>query len=870
MELPKAYEPAKYESDIYKLWEKSGAFKPHAHPTPYCIVIPPPNANGNLHTGHAMYTIIDILIRYHRMKGDNTLMFPGTDHAGIETQVVYERDVLAPQGKSRFDLGREEFYRAVMDFTLNNEHNIISQFKSLGLSADWSRKKFTLDSDIIEVVYETFKRLHEDGLIYRGNRIVNWCPRCRSGFADIEIKHRQQIDPLYYIKYGPFVLATVRPETKFGDTAIAVHPKDERYQKWVGKEIEVEGLLGKFKMKVIADEHVDPAFGTGVIKVTPAHDPNDWEIGLRHNLEVKQVIGTDGRLTKLAGKYSGMTVEEARTQVAHDLEERGLMDHIEMNYEHAVAYHGRCGTIIEPLVTEQWWLKVENLVKPAIAAIEQGEVKMVPSRYKKVALDWLKNLRDWNISRQDWWGIRIPVYYNTSADKSKQPYLITSTEAEAEAYYGASKYEAETDVFDTWFSSSQWPYATLMSTDGFEQFYPTSVMATARDLIFLWVSRMIMLGLYRAGNVPFKDVYFWGMVNDEHGKKMSKSRGNVINPLDFTAKYGTDALRLALTIGITAGNDGSLGEKKVEAYRNFCNKLWNVARYILSQTANRRPPTASSEADRGTRKAESEADPTPYTLHPEPSSMADKWILDKFSQAIKSISSNIEKYRFSDAGQQIYSLLWDDLADWYIEASKAEPNLSVQLYALGTILKLAHPFAPFVTETIWQEMPGHDSNLIATPWPESGPRFTQAAKDFEQLKDLISQVRNLKGELVLAKPVLLYRNERIIDNNADLIKKLAGLQKIEQVKQGRGMALPGRISAWLDVDQKTLKDYLRSLTAKRKEKSDYLDRLTKQLSNEAFVKSAPAQIVEDARNRQAQAQMILSKLDEQIKAIGQH
>ncbi len=696
MDMEKAYEPAKYEADIYKLWEESGAFKPDlaAKKTPFSIIMPPPNANGDLHTGHAMFVIEDIMARYHRMANHPTLWLPGTDHAGIETQVVFERE-LAKEGKSRFDFTPEEFYKAVMAYTKSNQGKIIGQLKSLGFSADWDKLKFTLDDDIVEIVYETFKKLHDDGLVYRADRIINWCPHCQSAFADIEVSHREQADPLYYLKYGPFVLATVRPETKFGDTAVAVHPKDERYQEWISKEIEADGLLGKFKLKVIADEHVNPDFGTGVVKVTPAHDPNDWEIGQRHNLEIKQAIGTDGRLTDLAGKYAGMPVLEARDQVVKDLEERGLIDHTDMSYTHSVAYHSRCGTQVEPLVIEQWWLSVEKLKKPVIEAIKSGEVKFVPKRFTKVALSWMENLRDWNISRQNWWGIRIPAFYNKTGDTSLPEYIVGS-EADAIKTYGKDGYEAETDNFDTWFSSGQWPYATLMATDDFDTFYPTSVMETGRDILFLWVTRMIMLGLYRTGQVPFRTVYLHGLVNDAHGKKMSKSKGNVINPLDMTAKFGTDALRLALVVGVTPGNDGSLSEEKIIGYRNFCNKLWNVSRFVLGKAANHSPTLL------------------------ELKSGADHWMAERLEETIKSVTKSIEAYRFSEAAQSVYSLLWNDFADIYIETSKQDANLALLVQSLETILKLAHPFAPFVTEAIWQNMTWQSANLIIAPWPEQG------------------------------------------------------------------------------------------------------------------------------------------------------
>lgn len=841
--MEKAYDPSKYEAKIYQLWQDSGAFEPAGDPDkePFSIIMPPPNANGNLHTGHAMYVVEDIMVRYRRMQGHPTLWLPGTDHAGIETQVVFERE-LAKEGKSRFDFTPTEFYDAALAYTKSNQHNIIEQFKSLGFSADWSRLKFTLDDDIVETVYDTFAKLLADGHIYRGNRIVNWCPHCHSAFADIEIKHREQIDPLYYIKYGPFVLATVRPETKFGDTAIAVHPNDERYQSYIGKEIEADGLLGKFKLKVIADEYVDPAFGTGVVKVTPAHDPNDWEMGLRHQLEVKQAIGTDGRLTDIAGKYAGMPVDEARKQIAADLEAAGLIDHIELDYKHNVAFHSRCGTQIEPLVTEQWWLKVKPLVEPAIAAVKNGEIKIVPQRFEKQYISWLENLRDWNISRQNWFGIRIPIYYNTGSDATKAPYKSFSRENDAIDYYGAGNYEAESDTFDTWFSSSQWPFATLMSTGDFDRFYPTSVMETGRDILTIWVTRMVMLGLYRTDKVPFKTIYLHGLVNDESGKKMSKSKGNAISPLEKTAEFGTDALRLALTIGITPGNDGSISDHKIAGYRNFCNKLWNVSRFILETVGEHSPAS------------------------PEPVGSADHWIMARFADETIAITQAIESYRFSEAGERVYSLLWNDLADWYIEASKVQPNPSVLCHCLETILALAHPFAPFVTESIWQNLPWQSHNLIVSRWPTAGKINTaqrQSAMRFEAIMALISQIRTVSAELKLSRPNVALDTE-LSDTDKRVFTKLG---RIGEIKQGSGglKIVAANVSAHLLIDEATVERYSTSLQHKRDEIGEYVKRLKSQLSNSAYTTKAPPELVSESRDRLAQAELLLSKIDEQIK-----
>ena len=838
--MEKAYEPQKHEAEIYKLWEDSGAFKPSGSSAePFTIIMPPPNANGDLHAGHGMYVVDDILVRYNRMQGRPTLWQPGTDHAGIETQVVYERE-LAKSGKSRFDLGPEEFYHQVEAFTRVNQTKMLNQMRSLGFSADWSRLKFTLDSDITQVVYETFKKLHDDGLVYRGNRIVNWCPRCRAAFADIEIKHREQVDPLYYLKYGPFVLATVRPETKFGDTAVAVHPEDSRYQQLIGQEIEAEGLLGKFSLKVIADEHVDPAFGTGVIKVTPAHDHNDWEIGQRHGLEVKQAIGTDGRLTDICGKYAGMEVADARVQVAQDLEEAGLIDHIEMDYRHNIAIHDRCGTPIEPLVTEQWWLKVDELKQPAIKAIQDGQVTFYPARFKDEALDWLENLRDWNISRQIWWGMKIPVFYRANQDETKQPYLITCNEQEAAEYYGAGNYEGETDTFDTWFSSGQWPFATLMTTGDMERFYPTQVMGTMRDILHLWVTRMIMLGIYRTGQVPFRRVYLWGAVNDSKGKKMSKSRGNVINPLEMTSKYGTDALRLALTIGVTPGTGGSLSEEKILGYRNFNNKLWNVARFCLSQAQN------TSVAP------------------PQPATPADHWIMQRLQQAVTDMTASLDDYQFSVAGQKVYSLLWNDFADWYLEASKQSPNTTVLQYGLETILRLAHPFAPFVTEAIWQQLPWRGSDLITESWPADSPDSNNSQADqFEEAVKLIAAIRSVKAMLGTVELLRLY-SPTLPDK--ELVEFMARVKVTQHMpEQKERLAVPGT-DGYLHVSPAQLSSLKDKLAKLRNDKASYIQQLERKLSNSEFSQAAPAEIVaaEEARLTAAKGELeaINSQLDE--------
>ncbi|HSX02827.1 MAG TPA: valine--tRNA ligase [Candidatus Saccharimonadia bacterium] len=838
-ELDKAYNPAKYEAKLYQQWEESGAFKPNPDATkePFTIIMPPLNANGDMHAGHGMYVVEDITARYRRMQGHATLWLPGTDHAAIETQVVYER-LLAMQGQSRFDLGREEFSRQVLEFTHKNSPNIISQFKSAGYSADWSRLKFTLDPDIVEIVYATFKQMHADGHIYRGNRIVNWCTNCRSSFADIEVKFVEREDALYTLDYGPVRIATTRPETIFADAAVAVNPKDDVNGELVG-ETALIPLIDR-PIPIIADEHVDLHFGTGALKVTPAHDKNDYEIGLRHRLPEISIIDLDGRMINVPEEYAGLTVAEARQAVLAALDQTGKLLETKP-LTHSVGYHDRCGTVIEPLITEQWYLRMAELNAPVIKAFETNQITVYPARFKKIAIDWLNNEHDWNISRQNWFGIRMPIFYKESNDPNKDPYLITADEAEAKAYYGEGNYRAETDVFDTWFSSGQWAYATLMATGDFDRgFFPTSAMMSGRDILTKWITRMTMFSLYRTRQVPFKDVYLWGLVNDAHGKKMSKSKGNVLNPLEVTAKYGTDALRLALTIGITPGNDGSLSEPKIEGYRNFCNKLWNVARFILGQL-----PEAYSPAT------------------PELHSPTDRWIMAKLATTITEVTRALEDYRFGDAGQTLYSLLWDDFADWYVEASKISPNHDLLIYGLETILKLLHPIAPFVTEAIWSELPWQSSQLIITSWPSANKGRTNGT-EFEAVRQTVLAARALAAEEQLSKPAIL-TTDKTLFASAELIQRLARAGEVRLVKQGSGLYLGGE--AWIEAGDELIKARQHRLQQQRAEKTGYLKSLQAKLANERFVASAPAAVVQETRDRQAETEALLERIEAQLQSL---
>lgn len=825
MELQKTYDHKLVEDKIYKLWEKSGFFNPDKLPgarkKPFTILMPPPNASNPLHAGNAvMIALEDILIRYHRMKGEKTLWLPGEDHAGFETQVVYEKK-LEKEGRSRFQMTREQFYKEVWQYTKENRDVVRNQIKKLGASCDWERDTFTLDPHIVKTVYDTFKQMFDDGLIYRAERLVNYCTKHRTAFSELEIKHEERNDSLYYITYGPITLATVRPETKFGDTAIAVHPQDKRYQQYIGKELEVETLLGKKTIKVIADESVDPEFGTGAVKVTPAHDFNDFETWQRHKQEIPgpiQVIGQDGKLTRAAGPYAGMKVLEARKKVAEDMQSRGLMERIDETYTHTVALCYKCASTIEPMLMSQWFVKVAPLAKAAAEAVQKKKISIIPKSQEKVFFHWMKNIRDWNISRQNWWGIPVPVWYcgdnklllkkmgfagdvvpqvfdsktrtyrlrdhgfiygdrvifENSADKKVFGYgtvrevskttigeidlqdkkhwktyrnrkeliaafqrhypdkkitnttpvwvytyafdrnipatgcgALTVSETKPERCYSCknSELSQDPDVFDTWFSSGQWPFATLGFPKGkdFKTFYPTSVLETGWDILFFWVARMIMLGLYRTGTVPFQTVYLHGLVRDKDRQKMSKSRGNVVDPLGITEQYGTDALRMALTIGNMPGKDTILSEDKVRGYRNFVNKIWNISRFLTMNTQDfdgKKKPTVNA---------------------------ADKKLLHDMTNLAKEVTKNIESFRLSRSAETLYHYTWHTFADNIIEQSKGileKPNTRasrqyVLLEIFSELLKLLHPFVPFVTEELYQQLPlkNKKESLMIEAWP---------------------------------------------------------------------------------------------------------------------------------------------------------
>jgi len=675
----KPYDPASTEASIYKKWEESGYFNPENLPgertEPFTIIMPPPNANGSLHAGHALFvTLQDIMVRFARMQGKKALWLPGADHAGFETQVVYEKQ-LEKEGRSRFQMEPEDLYKEILAFTLGNKTFMESQLRQLGASCDWSREMFTLDDRVVKTVYDTFTQLHKDGLLYRGSRIVNWCPKHQTSLSNLETERVTRTDKFYYFKYGPFTIGTARPETKFGDKYVVMHPSDERYAEYKdGQQLEVEWINGPITATVIKDEAIDPEFGTGVMTITPWHDQTDFDIAERHNLPFEQIIDWRGKLLPIADEFAGMSIKDARPKIVEKLESKGLLEKVDENYGHEVPVCYKCEREIEPQVKAQWFVTMAPLAKRAMQAVQGGEVNILTESHEKILMHWLENIQDWNISRQIVWGIPIPAWF-----KGEETHI--GEEAPGE---GWSK---DTDTFDTWFSSGQWPFTTLgfPDSDDFKKYYPTSIMETGSDILFFWVARMLMLGLYRTGEVPFKNVYLHGLVRDAKGKKMSKSKGNVISPLEISEQYGTDALRMGLVVGNTPGTDLNLDPQKIGAYKKFANKLWNITRFVLSQER-----TGEIKLD---LKAE-------------------------FDAMAKDVTKDIEEYRIYMAAEKLYHYVWDRFAAQIIEESKGKLEYSATLYyILENSLKLLHPFMPFVTEEIWSSMPGSKDMLMVEPWP---------------------------------------------------------------------------------------------------------------------------------------------------------
>ncbi len=757
-EMPRAYDPRTVERRIYAFWEANGYFIPSVPPEawrrgaggpqPFTIIMPPPNVTGELHLGHALTAAIeDALIRWHRMLGQPTLWLPGTDHAGIATQMVVERE-LAKEALTRQDLGREAFVERVWMWVRKTRRRIDDQHRRLGASCDWSRNRFTMDETPQLAVRTTFKRLYDDGLIYRGTRIINWCPRCQTALSDLEVDHQEHEGFLYHVKYplidangaetGRFIqMATTRPETIVGDTAVAVNPEDERWKDIIGQRARLP-IIGR-EIPIIADSEVDPAFGTGAVKVTPGHDPTDYEIGLRHGLPIVNVMNPDATMNAEAGPYEGLDRYEARRRIIEDFDNAGLLVKIEP-YTTSIGHCDRCDTVVEPIVSPQWYVKAEPLARPAIAAVKEDRIRIVPERFEKVYLNWMENIRDWCISRQLWWGHRIPVWYCDACNE-----IIVAVETPTACAKCGGELRQDEDVLDTWFSSGLWTHSTLgwpRQTPDLELFYPTSVMETGWDILFFWVARMIMLGLYNMGseNVPFDTVYLHGMVRDEHNEKMSKTKGNVVDPLLMVDEFGADALRYSLVTAGSAGNDLRFSRERIEAAQHFCNKLWNAARFVIQKLGGE-PVAALDLASR-------EAMP-----------LEDRWILSRLDDLAAEINQYLGSFQLGEAARRIYDFLWNEYCDWYIEAAKVRLNagdsspLPVLAHVLAGGLKLLHPFAPFVTEEIWQNLlpdlpAGESAALIiaAYPTPTGAWRDAEAERTMEALIDAVRAIRNLRAE----------------------------------------------------------------------------------------------------------------------------
>jgi valyl-tRNA synthetase len=877
-EIPKNYNAEDWEEKLYALWEKSGFFQPDNFPSKkrYANILPPPNANGELHLGHTYgYTIMDIFGRFERMRGKQTLLLPGKDHAGIQTQVVFEKKLRAKKNLTRYDLGRDKFYEEAYAFCTDRANYMRSQEKRMGISADWSREKFTLDPEVSKRALQTFVQMYQDGMIYRGKRIINWCPRCATALSDVEVIHQEIAGKLYYIEY-PFkdsaekiTVATTRPETMLGDTAVAVHPDDERYQAFVGK-ILILPLLNR-EIPVIADERVDQSFGTGAVKITPAHDPLDWEVGQTHSLPVIQVIGANAKIMASGGKFKNLSVQEAREAVLSELEKNGYLKKEEI-YTINRSLCERCKTAIEPLISEQWFVNVDasqySLKKKSVEALQSDAIIFHPENMRGQMMRWLDNLHDWCISRQIWWGHRIPVWYCRAHDKGqcqlgcKNP--IVSVEAPLHCpICGSADLVQDPDTLDTWFSSGQWPYTTLGYPEGkdAQTFYPTDTMIMGRDLLFFWASRMVMFGLYRTGKVPFRHLYFTGLVRDKEGQKMSKSRDNGIDPLAMIDKYGADALRMSLVIGSTPGNDIRLYDEKIKTFRNFTNKLWNIGRYINNskfQISNFKKIDVRNPSDH--------------------------WIISRLQEITKEVTRLLENYQPSLAGEKLRDFTWSEFADWYVEIHKIEKNDGVLIYVFETLLKLWHPFMPFVTEAIYQTFhPDTEKLLMTERWPEAIDIEIKSdkAQRFQYIIGIIQEIRALRSfykiDPVKYTSVTIKEgeNEQILSkDNGDIFKRLARVSDIHIIKLSD--TIPAKcirihfemLEAYIELEYIIDFDTERKRLEKEKiEKEQYVTTLETKLVNQKFLERAKPEIVQAEQIRLEEAKKQLGDLEHHFSLL---
>lgn len=906
MKFASSYEPGEYESDIYGAWEASDIFAPTIPTVPvdndgdgqddrdnrntYSIVMPPPNANGNLHIGHGLTIAVeDSLIRYHRLKGNSTWYIPGADHAGFETWVVYEKH-LEKQGHTRFEYSRDELYARVWDFVAEQRGNMELQLRALGASCSWNDLTFALDENVIDRVYTTFEKMWNDGMIYRGEKLVNFCPKHQTAFADIEVEHKDEKGTLWDIAYtydgGEIIVSTTRPETLFGDAAVAVNPEDERYKDLIGKTVHLP--LTDKEIPIIADEHADPEYGTGAVKITPAHDFDDFEVGERHNLERIKVISENGTMINVPEKYYGLTTAECRKQVLKDLKAADLFRG-EKQLVHSVAHCYKCGTVLEPMLKEQWFVDVEKLASVAIKHLEQNEIKFHPANKQKVLINYLKNLKDWNISRQIPWGIAIPMFRRVTDAATDEPDWIFDRRTHLkEIEIAGVKYVRDEDTFDTWFSSSHWPIVcTNWSEDNFNPYYPLNVMETGADILFAWVARMIMMGLYVTGEIPFKEVYLHGLVLDAHGQKMSKSKGNVINPMDLVARYGSDAFRLGILRGRSAGMNQAFSENSVIAGRNLCNKLWNISRFVQSIVdessmefentfieGGSEPGKARSSAETPVATGVSDA-PQEESISNSYSTdnMGEDWICREINDCLNQVESSMKNYRFAEAIEVLYQTIWDKYADWFLESQKIFKNTGLLKQTLETILIALHPFAPFVTEAIWQNLSWTDGFIATAKWPNKLKFDPISAAEFEGLISVVSEVRGtlqaLPGTNNAKKYSLLYGNDSLVEDNLMLIRTLTKVPAINSLDgQPRGLRLAlVNHELYLDVPEKVVTEYKDALTDKILSVGRELDALNARMMNPNYVNKAPEHLVKETKDQIKEKESLISRLKSQLNLI---
>ena len=868
-QLDKVYDPKQVEDKTYRFWQDGGYF--HAEPNPdkkpYTIVIPPPNITGRLHMGHALdETLQDILIRWRRMQGYEALWLPGTDHASIATEAKIV-EAMRQEGVTKEQLGREGFLERAWAWKREYGGHILDQLKKLGSSCDWQRERFTLDEGCSRAVREVFVRFFEQGLIYRGERIVNWCPHCLSTISDIEVEYEEKDGFFWHINY-PIVgtddvleIATTRPETLLGDTAVAVHPDDERYKHLIGKMVLLP-IVNK-QIPIVADEYVEMDFGTGVVKITPAHDPNDFEVGLRHGLPIVNVMNDDATINENGGKYKGLTREECRRQIVKDLEDGGFLKAVEP-YKHNVGSCYRCGSVIEPRVSKQWFVKMEPLAKPAVEAVRSGRTRFIPERFDKIYFNWMENIKDWCISRQLWWGHRIPAWYCTGCGE-----MIVSRETPQTCpKCGSHRLEQDPDTLDTWFSSALWPFSTLGwpdDTPELRYFYPTDTLVTGYDIIFFWVARMIFSGLAHMDEVPFKTVLIHGLVRDAQGRKMSKSLGNGIDPLEIIDRYGADALRFTLATGNSPGNDMRFSDEKVNASRNFANKIWNASRFILMNL--------SDDVEPG----------LPETLNIE-----DKWVLSKYRTLVREVTDNLEKFELGLAVQKLYDFIWDILCDWYIELCKSrlqaggetsEAAQRVLVYVMTGTLKLLHPFMPFITEEIWQALPHDGESIMVAPWPQDDAAldFSADESDFEMIMQVIRAIRARRGEMNVppskkTRLFIMTAHKAVFEQGRPFFARLAFASDVEL---GDSFDADGSVQVVTDaarvfIPMDELVDREKELARLGREKAACekdIAALSSKLDNPGFVAKAPAQVVDGERAKLAKARERLAKIEESIAAF---